>query len=392
MKNNPKKKVANKANKDDTKSVKKEKKTTKLGERCYNCGESGHRSDKCKFRDKGKKCFHCNNFGHESKHCPNKNKSNTTQVMSNILVKAVDVNRTFKQRMHFKTFKTLKLHESEVLLTGTAQGRVKTLGYFQSTVTIDNIIQAEVRISQKKSKQFVQIIDKEAKNVAEAPRRLPLKEKEIVENQVNEWVSEGIIEPCSSEYGSPIMIKDKYPLSVIEDQHVAKEILKIYCVHNLSESISILKVASDYGLDINKGKCQLLSEIILLAHGRGHFSAKRTKEAVKQEYYISMLSKKTEIANCVPCILGNAYPTKSTTSKEVITKLQIQSQTFGNPAGIITDRGTAFSSLEFQNYCEEEGIKHSVTIIPILTKLAMNDPTKWYKCTYSSSDCKFHFS
>ena len=62
MKNNPKKEVANKANK-DAKSVKEEKKTTKSRERCYNCGESGHRSDKYKFRDKGKKCFHCNNFG-----------------------------------------------------------------------------------------------------------------------------------------------------------------------------------------------------------------------------------------------------------------------------------------------------------------------------------------
>ena len=49
------------------------------------------------------------------------------------------------------------------------------------------------------------------------------------------------------------------------------------------------------------------SKIILMAHGRGHFSVKRTEEAVKQEYYIPMLPKKTEnvIANCVPCILGN---------------------------------------------------------------------------------------
>ncbi|KAG5317260.1 POL3 protein, partial [Pseudoatta argentina] len=81
--------------------------------------------------------------------------------MLNILVKAVDVNRMFKQVIienkslyalldtgsHlslmsedvFKTFKTLKLHESEVLVTGIAQGRVKTLGYFQSTVPIDNV-------------------------------------------------------------------------------------------------------------------------------------------------------------------------------------------------------------------------------------------------------------
>ena len=74
----------------------------------------------------------------------------------------------------------------------------------------------------------------------------------------------------------------------------------------------------------------------------------------------------------------------------------MQSQTFGNPADIITDRGTAFSSLEFQNYCEEESNKYSMVtidisrangqverlnrmIIPILTKFAMNDPTKWYK-------------
>jgi len=72
------------------------------------------------------------------------------------------------------------------------------------------------------------------------PRRLPPKEKEIVENQVNDWLGEGIIEPCSSEYASPVvivrkkdgssrlcvdyrklngvMVKDKYPLPVIEDQ------------------------------------------------------------------------------------------------------------------------------------------------------------------------------
>ena len=55
-----------------------------------------------------------------------------------------------------------------------------------------------------------------------------------------------------------------------------------------------------------------------------------------------------------------------------------------------------FSSLEFQEYCKNEGIKHSMittglprangqierinrTIIPVLTKLALSDPTKWYK-------------
>lgn len=40
-------------------------------------------------------------------------------------------------------------------------------------------------------------------------------------------------------------------------------------------------------------------------------------------------------------------------------KLDLQKHTFGNPFQIITDRGTAFTSLEFKQYCEEEGIKHS---------------------------------
>ena len=60
------------------------------------------------------------------------------------------------------------------------------------------------------------------------------------------------------------------------------------------------------------------------------------------------------------------------------------------------DRGTAFSSDEFRQYCEDEGIKHSMittglprangqverinrSIIPILTKLSVDDPSKWYK-------------
>ena len=44
-----------------------------------------------------------------------------------------------------------------------------------------------------------------------------------------------------------------------------------------------------------------------MAHSRGHFSVKRTEDAVAQEFYIPKLTKKVEsvIANCVLCILGN---------------------------------------------------------------------------------------
>uniref|UniRef100_A0A6P7GZH6 Uncharacterized protein LOC114348422 n=1 Tax=Diabrotica virgifera virgifera TaxID=50390 RepID=A0A6P7GZH6_DIAVI len=63
---------------------------------------------------------------------------------------------------------------------------------------------------------------------------------------------------------------------------------------------------------------------------------------------------------------------------------------------MITDRGTAFRSEEFERYCQEEKIQHVLvttgvprgngqvervnrTIIPVLTKLSLEEPTKWYK-------------
>lgn len=63
---------------------------------------------------------------------------------------------------------------------------------------------------------------------------------------------------------------------------------------------------------------------------------------------------------------------------------------------IITDRGTAFTSNEFAEYCQEEDIQHLCivtgvprgngqverihrTIIPLLTKLCIEDPSAWFK-------------
>ena len=62
----------------------------------------------------------------------------------------------------------------------------------------------------------------------------------------------------------------------------------------------------------------------------------------------------------------------------------------------MTDKGTAFTAKEFQDYCAEESIKHvTITtgvargkgkverihkpVIPVLTKLSLDDPTKWYR-------------
>ncbi|GJQ65898.1 hypothetical protein Trydic_g3998 [Trypoxylus dichotomus] len=74
--------------------------------------------------------------------------------------------------------------------------------------------------------------------VYHTPRRFSL--REIVDKQVGEWIKEGIVEPCASEYSSQVVVikkkdgtprvcidyrkinkkivKDRYPLPLIEDQ------------------------------------------------------------------------------------------------------------------------------------------------------------------------------
>ncbi|GFV95870.1 retrovirus-related Pol polyprotein from transposon 17.6 [Trichonephila clavipes] len=71
-------------------------------------------------------------------------------------------------------------------------------------------------------------------------------------------------------------------------------------------------------------------------------------------------------------------------------------KTFDNPIRIISDRGSAFTSKLFNDYCDEENIQHLQiatgvprgnvqverihrTLIPVLTKLSLDDSTKWYK-------------
>ena len=92
------------------------------------------------------------------------------------------------------------------------------------------------------------------------------------------------------------------------------------------------------------------------------------------------------------------YPTKSTTSAKVISKLNIQKAIFGSPAQIVTDGGAAFTSGEFAEYCAQEEIKHhAVTtglprpngqverinqvIVSVLAKLSIENPSQWYRHT-----------
>lgn len=79
------------------------------------------------------------------------------------------------------------------------------------------------------------------------------------------------------------------------------------------------------------------------------------------------------------------YPTKTVTSIEVIEKLELQKFSVIS-SRIISDRGTAFTSNEFEDYCHKKNIEHvritagllranrqieriNRTIIPVLAKM-----------------------
>lgn len=87
---------------------------------------------------------------------------------------------------------------------------------------------------------------------------------------------------------------------------------------------------------------------------------------------------------------------KSTSVSEVIKKLNAQKEVFGQPFRLISDRGSAFTSNEFREYCVQEGIEHVLTttgvprgngqveringiIVPCLTKLSIQNPLKWFQ-------------
>lgn len=191
--------------------------------------------------------------------------------------------------------------------------------------------------------------------------------------------------------------------------------------------------------------------VIREAHERGHFGWQKTEHVIRKEFRFKQMRSKIQkvINNCIKCVLAERkkgkpegllspidkgdtpldtyhvdhlepipssrkgykhifvvidaftkfvwlYPTRSITTDEVLTRLKKQATIFGNPRRIISDRGTAFTSHLFEEYCKEQGIRHVLIttgvprgngqverinriIIPILTKMSIGKPEEWYK-------------
>ncbi|GJQ75026.1 hypothetical protein Trydic_g9646 [Trypoxylus dichotomus] len=131
--------------------------------RCYNCGLLGHKWDTCPSKASGTKCFKCNEYGYHSFECASKKRVN---VRSNEY-------RTLSQRIHVveslpysinliierkgvtaligtgsainivkqdicKDIGKDKFDAPTMMLNGFGNGKVKTLGSINCTLTMDN--------------------------------------------------------------------------------------------------------------------------------------------------------------------------------------------------------------------------------------------------------------
>lgn len=193
------------------------------------------------------------------------------------------------------------------------------------------------------------------------------------------------------------------------------------------------------------------TNIISKAHREGHFKRQKLEALISKEFFIQNLPIKIDsvVRNCIECILCNRkegkmegflypinkepipfdtfhldhlgpmpstnknyahilaiidsftkfvwlFPVKSTTANETINKLKIVTNVFGNPRRIIADRGTAFTSNIFKEFCREEDIQLNFCttgvprgngqierinriIISTLSKLSIENAEKWFK-------------
>ncbi|GFW19987.1 retrovirus-related Pol polyprotein from transposon opus [Trichonephila clavipes] len=101
---------------------------------------------------------------------------------------------------------------------------------------LEKLIQAYKPEKTASTDVTMRIILKDEEPVCQPPRRLAFTERQEVNKQIEEWLNEVIIRPSSSEYASPIvmkLVKDKFPLPIIEDVLDTLQEAKVYSTLDL---------------------------------------------------------------------------------------------------------------------------------------------------------------
>ncbi|GBO45647.1 Retrovirus-related Pol polyprotein from transposon 297 [Araneus ventricosus] len=224
---------------------------------CFNSGDPTHISRFCVHKDKGFKCFECGAFGHKASEC-DKTKSKPEvatldvkfkpRLDNKVTIEDISVNSlidtgsqaTLLRKSVFDKVNICKLYPLNLSLSGFGKCKVNPLGYFKGNIKIDDFkCDADIYVVENNVMSYDVIVGMNVLMQGETPRRLPFSEKKIVQTQVAEWLEQGIVEPCFTEYSSPVVIvrkkdgtprvcidyrklnkvvvKDRFPLPLIED-------------------------------------------------------------------------------------------------------------------------------------------------------------------------------
>lgn len=113
----------------------------------------------------------------------------------------------------------------------------------------------------------MKLVLKDDEPIYQSPRRLSQTGKEIVNKLIEQWITEGIVQPSLSEYASPIVlvrkregsfrlcidytlinkkiVKDRYPLPLIEDQLDLLQGAKIFSTLDLKNDFFHVRMDED---------------------------------------------------------------------------------------------------------------------------------------------------
>ncbi|XP_043462406.1 uncharacterized protein LOC122498643 [Leptopilina heterotoma] len=170
---------------------------------------------------------------------------------------------------------------ADITVNETTQNNIGPVSDKINLKKVESLISNYKPNKSKSTNINMKIILKEIKTIFQRARRLPLSEQEVVRDQILEWIKLGIIEPCSAEFASPIVLVRKkdgtYRNSPAVFQRfvneifrplVKEEILQIYfddiiiLASTEDEAVerleTVMQHASEYGLEINFKKCQFL--------------------------------------------------------------------------------------------------------------------------------------
>ncbi|GFY63546.1 retrovirus-related Pol polyprotein from transposon 297 [Trichonephila inaurata madagascariensis] len=340
---------------------------------CFNCSGYGHISTFCPDKYRCPKCIICENFGHKSDACPQKNipSSNNVDEITPLTTMCKEVKILSKKILHLvdtgSQVTLMKESTQKVLKVSSDYGLEINFGkcqFLHRKIEFSGHIIENNKLFPSPSKTKSVVYYPEPKTTKEVQHFLGLT------GYFRKFI------PAYSVIAKPLsdLLRKDTPFNFDVKQKASfDELKRLLCQKPVLGFLHPL----------------VKDDIPLNTYHIDHLGPLATSHK-NYKFILAVIDSFTKFVWL--------YPTKTTSTSEVIKKLDIQKTTFENPRFLISDHGTTFTSDEFHTYCSEQNISHhhittglpranvcgqveriNRTIISVLSKMSEEDPTKWFK-------------